>query len=415
MDKLLKEMKNLFTSKLFTGSIIMLVGTNFVNFLAYIYHLFFGRILGPSLYGELAAIISLISLFTSIFGFFSVVIVKFVSMEDNEGRKRLFSWLGGIIKKVAIVCSVILLLSYPLIAKILFTNSLSAIQVGLIMFFTFFIIFNNSFLEGLLRFKELVIVGMVTWSIRIVAGYLLFRLGFSLSGVVFAILVSNLVSAWIGKNFVRIKGVKFGSLIYEKRKEIVKYALPVLIMTVATGAFISQDVVLARYFLSPHDSGIYAALATMGKMVLYASVPIIGVMFPLVSQSHTKGFKTGKILLLSGMATFFVGLFVVALYHFFPETAVRVLYGQKYLTIVPYLGRIGIVYLIYSLDLLLVSYFLSRSKVVPAYLTLILALTQVIGITLFHSGIGQIVNVSTFSVLLLFGALNIYSVAKLGK
>ena len=147
MDKLLKEMKNLFTSKLFTGSIIMLVGTNFVNFLAYIYHLFFGRILGPSLYGELAAIISLISLFTSIFGFFSVVIVKFVSMEDNEGRKRLFSWLGGIIKKVAIVCSVILLLSYPLIAKILFTNSLSAIQVGLIMFFTFFIIFNNSFLH----------------------------------------------------------------------------------------------------------------------------------------------------------------------------------------------------------------------------------------------------------------------------
>jgi O-antigen/teichoic acid export membrane protein len=411
----MKDLKKLLASPLLTGSLIMLIGTNSVNFLAYVYHLFFGRILGPSLYGELAATLSLIGLISSLFGFFSVVIVKFAATEDERGRERLLSWLGGIISKVAIVTLVVLVLAFPLISKVLSTSSLSTIQIGPTIYFTFFIMIYNSFLQGLLEFKKLVLIGITSWLVRFILGYVLYLLGFSLPGVVFAILASSIISSLMGKHFLGVKQTKWVEKVYEKKDAIIKYSLPVFVMTIATGSFVALDVVLARYFLSTTDSGFYAALSTLGKIVVYASSPILVVMFPLVSKSYGKGRKTGDILFMSGLATLLISSGIILVYHFFPGWAVGTLYGKSYLAISPYLARVGILNLIYAMDLLIVNYFLSRSKTAPAYFMAIAAVAQGIGIVLFHGGLGTIVNVSIFSAVLVLGILAVYSVANFEK
>ena len=411
----MNNIKKILINPLFTGSLIMLVGTNSVNFLAYIYHLFFGRLLGPALYGELAATLSLIGLLSSLFGFFSVVIVRFAATEDEKGRERFFSWLEGIVTKMAIIALILLLLAFPFIAKILSSNPILAIQIGPIVFFTFFIMLNNSFLQGLLQFKKLILMGIISWLVRFIFGYLLYLVGLSLPGVVFAILASSVIASLMGRRFVGIRRIKLVNESYEKKREIIKYSIPVLVMTIATGSFITLDVVLARYFLPSLDSGFYAALSTLGKIIVYASAPIATVMFPLVSKSHSKGKKTKEFLYMSAIATVLVGMMIIFIYHFFPGLAVGALYGNGYLAIMPHLSRIGILNLVYALDILVVNYYLSRSKVAPSYFTAIAAVTQGVGIILFHGGIGTIINVSIFAAILLLVILTVYSVANLDK
>src|SRR3990172_3378834 len=78
---------------LFSGSAVMIFGTNFANFFAYLYHLIIGRMLGPSAYSELAAALAALSLFSTVFVFLGLVVVKFVSGAKNEERGILYKWL----------------------------------------------------------------------------------------------------------------------------------------------------------------------------------------------------------------------------------------------------------------------------------------------------------------------------------
>ncbi len=74
-----KYFKQLITNPLFSGSAIMIFGSNFVSFINYLFHLVMGRMLGPASYGELAALIALIGLLGMIPASMSLVIVKYVS------------------------------------------------------------------------------------------------------------------------------------------------------------------------------------------------------------------------------------------------------------------------------------------------------------------------------------------------
>ena len=57
------QISNYVKHPLFSGSAVMIVGTNFANFLAYLYHLVLARMLGPSAYSDLAAALAALSLF----------------------------------------------------------------------------------------------------------------------------------------------------------------------------------------------------------------------------------------------------------------------------------------------------------------------------------------------------------------
>ena len=65
--------KSLIKNPLFSGSAIMIIGSNLSNFIAYVYHLIIGRLLGPSSYGTLAALLSLMGLVAVSFGFLGTV------------------------------------------------------------------------------------------------------------------------------------------------------------------------------------------------------------------------------------------------------------------------------------------------------------------------------------------------------
>lgn len=406
----MKNFRKILASELFTGSTVMLIGVNSANFLAYIYHLFFGRILGPALYGELASVLSLVSLVTSFFGFIGTAVVRFAAVESKAGINNLYMWLRGLILKVGIPLVLILMIISPFIAKSISTELTISIQVGPLILFMFLVNFYSSFLQGILKFNQVIYVSIINWVVRLALGYVLYLAGLSLPGIVLAVLISMAAASFVGRFFMGFHHIpKVES--YEKKQEFLKYSLPVFVMTLAVGSFLSTDVVLVRHFLSAQDSGFYAALVTLGKIVIYACAPISVVMFPLVSKSYSKGEKTRHLLFLSGLATLVICTGIIVFYAIFPNLAVGILYGSKYLAITADLARVGILYLIFSLDLLLTNYFLSKSRTLPAYFMAFAALIQAGGIFMFHESILMVINVSIFSALLLLMALSIWSVA----
>src|SRR3989338_2471320 len=148
----------------------MIVGSNFANFLAYIYHLIFGRLLGPAVYGELASIVSLSGFFISFFSFLSVSIVKFVSSANEKGLDDFYTLIFKKIYPFVLGITVILFIGSFWISKFLGINSFAVYLVGPIIFLSFLQIIYSSYLQGLLKFKENVIVNNLGWVVRILLG-----------------------------------------------------------------------------------------------------------------------------------------------------------------------------------------------------------------------------------------------------
>src|SRR4030066_2117313 len=95
----------------------MIIGSNSANFVAYIYHLIIGRMLGPASYGELASILSLMGLIFTSFNFFGLVIVKFVSAAEKQNLPSIFGWFT---KKMVIfggIFTFILIIATPFLSR----------------------------------------------------------------------------------------------------------------------------------------------------------------------------------------------------------------------------------------------------------------------------------------------------------
>jgi O-antigen/teichoic acid export membrane protein len=167
-------------------------------------------------------------------------------------------------------------------------------------------------------------------------------------------------------------------------------------------------VVLVKHFFSSFDAGIYAAVSTLGKIILFASAPVATVMFPLLTRRFAKKENYVGMFLLSIGLTVVVVAGVIILYYLFPYFVMSLLYGDKYFSgvylLVPYAIYTGLI----SLSGLFVNLFLSVNHNKIVIFPMFGAILQLIGINIFHQTISQVVWVSISVAALLFLALSVY-------
>ncbi len=404
-NQILKIYKN----PLFSGSAVMIIGSNVANVFAYVFHLVIGRMLGPVRYGEFASIISLVGLFSLTFGFLGLVIVKFVSgMKENE-LSSFYSWTTKRILIASAVVSLVVLASSKFLSDFLGVSVSSLLISAPLLFVLFLGFIYTSFLQGTLRFGRLVISSNVSLFGRLVLGVLFVYLGFSVFGALLGVLVSSIIGLLISIYFLRDiwKGKK-NRFKFAKSAEVFSYAVPIFIMSLATNSLYMTDVVLVKHFLNPHLAGIYASLSTLGKILFYGTAPIAAVMFPLVSKSFAKGGNYKKVFLLSLLLTLVVVVGLICIYWVFPKFVLEVLYGNKFLEGAPYLVWFGIFIGIFSVDSLLLNYFLAKGSTKVTFVGLLAAVLQIVGISFFHKDLMQVIWVSIWVSLALLMLLLIY-------
>ncbi len=408
---MLKKIKSIIFHPFFTSSALMVLGSNFANFLAFVYHLVIGRLLGPVHYGELAAVISLATMFSAIFTFLSTIVIKFASSAKSKTEENyIFSWFTQKSFLIALTLFVATLILSPIFSKFLHIELKSILIVPFFLFFSLLSLVFRAFLQGLLKFYEMVLSLNAELLLRLILGVLFVYLGFSVFGAVLGIVISGTAGFFITFYFLKNYKIFLKNNKINIHKEILAYSLPAFLFSLTSTSFLTTDILLAKHFISPQDAGIYASLSTLGKIILYATVPIGAVMFPMVSKRFSKGQKYLKVFLLSLFLTLVASMLILLFYQFFPDVAIKTLYGNGFLAGEKYLIWFGFFAAFYSLANLICSFYLSIGKVKIVILPIIFSIFQIAGIVFIHDSILSIIRVSLVSATLLLISLLIYLV-----
>jgi O-antigen/teichoic acid export membrane protein len=199
------------------------------------------------------------------------------------------------------------------------------------------------------------------------------------------------------------------------RKEVFLFTLPVLLQTAASTSFMSADLILVKHFFPEFEVGVFAAVSTLGKIILFASAPVAAVMFPIVSRKFAKKEPFILIFLFSLLMTFGAGLVLLCGYGLFPQLVLTMLYGIKYLSgtslILPY----GVFCVLLSLTSVFTNFYLSTGQKNTIWFLAAAALCQIGGIELFHQSLFQVILVNIVVLMLLLILLTIYFILNLKK
>lgn len=410
-SKLFEKTRGIFRHPLFSGSMIMFVGSMGANVVNYLYHLLMGRILGPSGYGSLASIFSLLYIIGIVPGSTSFAIVKFIaSAKDKEEAAVIYKGIRKFIWQIGAVGFLILVIIFLPIANFLHTeDKFGVFLTGPIFFFALVTLVNQASMQGVLKFIGQVGPVIVSSIAKLVFGLLFVYLGFSVNGAIGGVFLAAVLAYLFS---VIWKGGLFESKItsYDafKLNDFLRYALPVLLQALAFTSLFTVDIIMVKHYLSAFDAGLYAALSTLGKIIYFAAQPVTATMFPIVSGRRARGEKYRKVFFAAFLVTAVISAGIVGFYYYFPEFTIGVLYGKEYLSARTELVWMGAFMGIYTISYLLVNFLLSVNKIKIVILPIFASTIQIIGLIIWHESILRVVQVSIVSITALFLGLIVY-------
>jgi O-antigen/teichoic acid export membrane protein len=397
---------------LLKGSLVVLIGSTLANFGNYLFHLFMGRLLGPAEYGLLESLISLTYFLGVPVGVLSLVMVKFISQESN--KEKVAGFTKTMAKRVALAGAVGLLVFlslFPLLRSLIKVDSFFLILgVGIFSYFGLFSMVCSATLQGIMDFAKLSLFSIFTPWVKLLLASMLVIGGLGVSGAIGGIVAASLLSLILGYLLLKRKLPLTNIKTIEIKKAFNKighYSLATFVSTLSLTSFYTVDIILARYFLPPVLAGQYALLSILGKIIFFASNPITMVMFPMVSERRANGKGYQELLGLSILMVAIVSAAISILYFVFPNPIMGI-FGDKYSAATASLGFFAVFISLYSLSSLLMNFFLSISATSVVYWPAILAVFQVIFISVYHHSLNEIIFVNIVIMALLLVGLWLY-------
>lgn len=387
--------KKIVTNPLFSGSAIMVFGSNIANFFAYLYHFVVGRLLSPSEYGEVGAILSLLGLLSIFISFLGLVIVRFVSSAREKELSSVLKWFYKIGFRVGLGISIAVFLLTPLIAYFLHIDVLTIFLIGPIFLVTTLSLIYKSFLHGRLRFGVLIIVLNSEMILRLIFAALFILLGFSVFGTVVGYFIASLVGLFLLIFYAKRLKLKDSKYFFNKHKEVFSYAIPIFVSSFFSYALISLDVIIVKHYFPAYEAGVYTVLSTLGRIIFFAVSPISSVMFPIIAKRRAEKLEYKQIFRLSLFMSSSIVAGALLFYALLPGLVVGILYGPgRYLEAYPLLVLEGIFIGFYTLASQVISYYLSLNITKVVVLLPVALLSQIIGLILFHGSLYSVILVS---------------------
>lgn len=404
-------------NKTIHANVVMVGGNFFANIGAYFYHLMMGRLLIPADYGALQSLISLSNIFTVPLLTLNAVVAKYVSMYVGKNEPEKITSFYYIMRKLCFqICCIggviFLFFSRPILIFLHIDSWINFIFLDLVLFFGLLHTLNLATLQGLSQFIQMTIVSFIQSYGKLLLGICAVYLGWRVPGAFGAFVLISLITyaytTLVLRRYISEKAAKT----HVSGRAIWTFALPSFLMTVGVISFFNTDVVLVRHFFSSTESGLYAALSVLGKIIFFGSYPVAQAMFPLVSEAHAKGEPYEKILYTSVIFTLGIAGIVMVFYGFFPHMMLRILIGSQYLAASVYLVRFGLFLSLCTLINLLANYYLSIHETMPIYIVGIGAIIQAVLLFFFHANLSMVITVSLSVTSAVTALLGIYYVFK---
>jgi O-antigen/teichoic acid export membrane protein len=396
-------------SRLVRQNLVLFIGGLVAGIGGFVYHAVAGRVLGPKAYGEVASLVALFTVGTTVTLILILVIARYAAHLDAEGRpgaiKHVVMRTCRLLIAPGVAVSLLgLALAVPAAAFLNLASPVPVIWLGVAMAVYWYVAVPRGVLQGTQRFPSLAL--NLSGEVIARTGFLalLLFLGLGVTGAVIALLMGALLALGLGgfsiRDYLQLEPETV------RMRTLVSFALTATAGTVGIILLYNLDVVLAKHFLPAHQAGIYAGLNKIGTILYFLTLSVSQVLFPRVVEAVATGRHPVRLLVLSGAIMSLLGVCALAVFAVAPGLVVRVLYGGAFIDAVPYVFWVGCIGLALSLDNLLVQFFMAvhDRAFIPILAGACLLLLSLI--TLFHGGIGQVVaNVLATVVLLLVALL----------
>jgi O-antigen/teichoic acid export membrane protein len=401
IKKLIHTARYYLKQPLLKGSAIIFAGTFIGNFLSYLYHLAVGSRLTPQDYGLLESFIALTYFFGVPVQAFTFSIVKTITQSREEKIPSIVRSLEKKAFSISFVFWIIMVALLPVLRKTLqFEGSYLYLFFSLQAFFVFIPVVYTATLQAKLKFLHLTLLGVVVSSLKILTALLFVSLGLRVGGALAGFLVTGIGTVVIGWYLVNHFWPAKKDALLELRlpTHFWRYSSLSLFVNLFLISLYSIDIILARYFLSSYDSGIYSATSVLGKIILFVTNTVMIVAFPLFTKHryyHEKIRKIYSLALILVTSMVAVGIFG---YHLMPDFITSVLYKAEYIETAQFLPLFSIFIGLLSVFVLSIQFLLALEKNACLWFAGFAALLQIILIVINHATVSAIIQSSIASI-----------------
>jgi len=348
--------------KVIKGSIVLFIAFGLFNFFNFIYQFAMARFLSIVEYGILAALFSIIYIFSVFSESIQTVIAKYTASIENKGQLK--NLLNRSMKKGSIL-GLKLLGVYLLLS--LFLSYLSKIPYfllainGLVMYIVFLLPVSRGAIQGRKNFFGLGTNLVVESLLKILFSIGLVLIGWKVYGAIIGVVLGTLVAFVL--SFISLRDI------YKSEDEkfnadgIYSYAKPTIFITAIVVLFYSADVILAKILFSPEIAGSYAIASILGKVIFWSSVPIGKAMFPLSAESNKQGKLRGDVFATTILILAILILGILTVFYLFSDWIVLLFSGKNIPDSSSVLFYLGTAFSIISIANVILLYQLSIGKI----------------------------------------------------
>jgi O-antigen/teichoic acid export membrane protein len=390
--------------KLVGGSLTMLAGSGLVGVTNLIYNVATARLLGPTGFAHATAVYTLLMLASAITLSFQVVCAKYVASHEADREKaaifarlHMQSWTAGI------GIGLLLFLFNGTIQNYLNlpdTKLISLLALGTAFYIPLGV--RRGYIQGVHAFRPLALNFMLEGLVRLGGAFLLIRLGLGVKGAVLASVIAVIASYLLAKPnpgwpSLRSFGVPipFG----EGLQAIVFFSGQVVIN--------NFDIVLVKHFFASDQAGVYAAVSLVGRLVNMCAWSVVNTMFPVSAAARSSDREARPVFLLSLLMVFLILSVLILGLWAIPSFLWRILFGSHfesgtYVDLAALLILYALTTGIYSLSSVTITYEMSRKIANTSWLQLAFSGVFILGISLFHNTLREVIFVQLVLMILLF-------------
>jgi O-antigen/teichoic acid export membrane protein len=378
---------------------IVLIGIAGANIGNYLFHLTSARVLGPSLYGDVASLSALTGLITLPLVGVQLAVARYVAGFNELGEKAAIHVLyrrGLAIGLAAGACLTVLLtaLAVPM-QRILEISSLSAVVITMLVALpTILVPIVSGLAQGLQRFWVFAFAIGAGPMIRALLAGVFLGVGLGVSGAMAATTLSTALAVLIPFVVLRqwLQKKPRASLTISS-SEIFAYLVPVLVGVLAITSLSTIDVLFAKGLFTSHTAGVYGGASLVGRVIFYSGFAVVFVLLPKVSARAAAGRDALDVLGRSVLVTLAFCVVGITLYAVVPKLLLDVALGARYEAAAQYLWLFAVAMSVYALLNVLLAYHLGRGDSRFSWILLVGSIVQIGLFAAFHETPRQLLTV----------------------
>lgn len=384
----------------------MLLGSGIVSAVNFGYNVIMARYLGPSDFGQVSAIATMLMIASALTISFQLVCAKFVARNSTSWAKsRVYgsllkrAWVGGVVCATALY-----LLRAPLASLLKLPSDGLIILLAAAVAFSLPMGVKRGGLQGLCSFRSLSGNFILESGVKFLVAVAIIYLGYGMFGAVAAI-TASVIAAYLfmpvrfSRDEKNTEGQNCIPASFHEGMQAIVFSVGQVIIN-------NVDILLVKHFFDPQQAGLYAAVALVGRLLYFASWQVVSAMFP-ISASAKPGERARNVLATPMLMVACMTAVFVAVLWLAPKFVIGIVFGQSFFQAESLFGLYAAATGLYALSVVLMTYEMSRRIANTGWLQLIFSGVMVLLIGIFHDTLREVivVQIVLMSVLLFIVSL----------